>query len=261
MTGMFLACIWGFVVAPGLSWASMVEGDLVREARLRDEIVDMIFDGEPLMLQAGEREFLSILTEAEDAQIGVIILHGRGFHPDWQETVNPLRVGLADHGWTTLSLQMPVLEKSATYYDYVPVFDAAIPRIDAGVAELRRRGLEHVVLIAHSCGAHMAMHWVDAGKGGAIDGYVGLGMGATDYRQYMAKPFPLERFTGPVLDVYGENDFPAVIKMAPERLSLIEQAGNAQSQQMLLPGADHYYAKSGAALVELVHRWLASIRF
>ena len=39
----------------------------------------------------------------------MIILHGRGYHPDWAEVANPLRVGLAE-GWNTLSLKMPVLD-------------------------------------------------------------------------------------------------------------------------------------------------------
>jgi hypothetical protein len=29
---------------------------------------------------------------------GVLIIHGRGFHPDWVDTVQPLRVGLVDYG-------------------------------------------------------------------------------------------------------------------------------------------------------------------
>lgn len=240
-------------------WAQ--EGDLARELRLRDEIVDMILDGDPITLNTGEREFLGILTEADEPKAGVLILHGRGFHPDWQDAVNPLRVGLAENGWTTLSLQMPVLEKDAKYYDYVPIFGAATPRIEAGIAELRDLGYEKIVLIAHSCGVHMAMHWVDTVNPNSIDAYVGLGMGATDYKQFMEKPFPLDRMSIPVLDLYGENDFPAVIKMAPERLSLIAKGGNIKSVQKSLPYANHYFTDEGDALVGVVSGWLDTLGF
>ena len=81
--------------------------DLKREQRMADEIIDVIIDGDAVFLEADSHKFLSLYTEAEDDARGVvIILHGRGFHPDWQDTVNPLRVGLTEFGWNTLSVQM-----------------------------------------------------------------------------------------------------------------------------------------------------------
>ena len=78
--------------------ADASEPDFAREARLADEIVDVIFDGDPVWLEADGREFLSIYTEADDADTAVVILHGRGFHPDWADTINPLRVDLVERG-------------------------------------------------------------------------------------------------------------------------------------------------------------------
>ena len=73
--------------------------DLEREKRMADEIVDAIIDGDAVYLEANNNEFLSIYTEADSDVKGVaIILHGRGFHPDWQDAINPLRVGLAESG-------------------------------------------------------------------------------------------------------------------------------------------------------------------
>jgi len=63
---------------------------------------------------------------------------------------------------------------------------------------------------------------------------------ATDYQQPMQRPFPFASLTVPVLDLYGEYDYPAVHRMAPERLHLIQQGGNPLSQQVIAPGADHY---------------------
>lgn len=239
--------------------------DLAREKRMADEIVHAIIDGEPEYLsldtEEGERKFLAIYTEADEPQGVVIILHGRGFHPDWQDAINPLRVGLAEHGWNTLSLQMPVLEKEAKYYDYVQVLPEAHPRIEKAIAFARQRieegGLPgRVILLAHSCGVHMAMSWVEAGSFESIDAYIGLGMGATDYRQPMLKPFPLAELEVPVLDVYAEDDYPAVIKMAPERMAAIKAAGNPLSEQAVVKGADHYYTDKGEELVDIVSGWL-----
>lgn len=239
--------------------------DLQREKRMADEIVDAILDGEAVFLQADDHEFLSIYTAADEPQGVAIILHGRGFHPDWQDVINPLRVGLVDAGWSTLSVQMPVLEKQAKYYDYLPVFAEAVPRIDAAIEYARGQaadsGADRVVLIAHSCGAHMAMAWVEENDDvdSSIDAYVGIGMGATDYRQPMLKVFPLDRLTVPILDVYGENDYPAVLRMAVDRLDLIETAGNKKSDQVIIRDADHYYVDKSEELTEVISQWLKAL--
>ena len=89
------------------TWAS----NIARELRMANEIVDSIIDGDAEILKADGHEFLSIYTEADDAKGAVIIMHGRGFHPDWVDTIQPLRIGLVDFGWNTLSIQMPVLQK------------------------------------------------------------------------------------------------------------------------------------------------------
>ena len=96
----------------------LMASDLAREQRMSDEIIDAILDGNPEILKADGHEFLSIYTEADNAKGAVIVMHGRGFHPDWVDVVQPLRVNLVESGWSTLALQMPALEKSATFYDY-----------------------------------------------------------------------------------------------------------------------------------------------
>jgi len=60
-------------------------------------------------------------------------------------------------------------------------------------------------------------------------------MGATDYRQPMVEPFALDRMPMPVLDLYGANDYPAVLRMAPQRLAMLKKAGNPASRQVRVP--------------------------
>lgn len=240
--------------------SSLAASDLQREERMAEEIVDVILDGDAVMLTANNHEFLTIYTEAEEAKGVAIILHGRGFHPDWQDAINPLRVGLVESGWSTLSVQMPVLEKQAKYYDYVPLFPEATVRIEAAIAYARMQMKDSkVVLIAHSCGAHMAMAWVDVESFESIDAYVGIGMGATDYKQPMRHSFPLDKLKVPVFDVYAENDYPAVIKMADERLRMITEAGNKKSAQAVINDSDHYYVDRGDELTLIISQWLENL--
>ena len=233
--------------------------DLEREKRLASEIVDSIMDGDAEFLSAGDYEFLAIYTEADEPKGGVIIMHGRGFHPDWSDVANPLRVGLAENGWNTLSIQMPVLDKEARFYDYLEIIEEAGPRIEAAIDFLNNQGNEKIILIAHSCSVHMTMDWIDKGLMHDVDAFVGIGMGAVDYQQPMRKPFPLDRIDVPVLDVYGEDEYPAVLKGAPERLALIKKAGNPKSKQMVVPNANHYFTDQGEALLEAIKPWLQGL--
>ncbi len=245
------------------------EPNLEREKRMAAEVEDAILDGEVIFLKAQNNEkdkdshpFMAIDTLPENTEKtkgAIVILHGRGFHPDWEDAIQPLRVQLAEKGWRTLSVQMPVLEKTAKYYDYVPLFGAATPRIETAINYLKDNGETNIVLLAHSCGAHMAMHWIGNKGDSMISAYIGAGMGATDYKQSMAKPFPLDKMKVPVLDIYGEDEYPAVIKMASERRAAIEKAGNKKSKQVIVTGANHYFTDKGDALVEKVAEWLDTL--
>ena len=105
----------------------------------------------------------------------------------------------------------------------------------------------------------MVMAWVDAKGFRDIGAFVGIGMGATDYKQPMAGPFPLDQLSVPVLDVYGEDEFPAVIRGAKQRLELMKRAGNKKSRQVIVPGTDHYFKEKNNELVKVVSEWMQDL--
>ena len=235
--------------------------DRDREDRLVEEIEANLFDGELISLMPGADAFTAVqmASQTDTTRGGVILLHGRGFHADWPENIGPLRVGLSEAGWHTLSLQLPVLEKSAKYFDYLPVLPEVLPRIDAALAHLKAENISPIVLLAHSCGAHMAMLWMEQYADQDIDAFIGIGMGATDYQQPMRHPFPFASLKVPVLDLYGELDYPAVHRLAPERLQLINHGGNPLSKQVVATGADHYFSDNSELLTKEVSDWLDSL--
>lgn len=238
--------------------ANLAAQDREREARLAAEVVDFVMEGEPLELGANGEAFLAIYQESDGPapKGAAVVMHGRGFHPNWPQVAQPLRTGLPARGWHTLSIQMPVLEKTAKYNDYVPIFPAAFPRIRAAVDHLRAEGAARIVLVAHSCSVHMTMAFVERFGDGDIDAYVGVGMGATDYGQPMKGPFPLAAMKVPVLDLYGGEDYPAVLRTAPERVAAIRAAGHPKSRQAVVPGADHFFKGHDDDLVDAVSAWL-----
>ena len=236
-----------------------------REERMISEIEDAVMDGDVEYLPiSDDKEVFSIYMDpdADTPKGGVIILHSRGYHANWNSTIKPLRVGLAEKGWHTISLQMPVLDKDATYYDYVPIFPYAHERIDAAIDFYKQRGIDNIVLVSHGCGAHMAMSYFDKYGDDKISAYVGIGMGATDYKQKVIKRMPLDVMLKPVLDVYGGKDFPGVRRSAEEREWLMSLSGNQKSTQKIIKGADHYYKDEdkAQALVDTVDTWLNGLK-
>ncbi len=246
---------------PFLAVANADFPDYEREVRLAEEAEAGLFEGDIVHLGAGDREFIAILTESAlgEANGAVVIMHGRGFHPDWPEVANPVRVGLSESGWTTLSIQMPVLKKDATYYEYLPILPLSHPRIKAAIEYLRTEGYDWVALVAHSCSVHMTMSWLGEHGDSSIDAFVGIGMGATDFGQPMPEPFPIERLTIPILDVFGSEDYPAVVAKAPERLEALS-AGHPDSAQVAIDGPDHFFVDHEGELISVISQWLGQVR-
>jgi hypothetical protein len=239
--------------------------DFERETRMINEIEDSVMDGDVEYLPLkNDKEVFSIYMEpdTDTPKGGVIILHSRGYHANWSSTIKPLRIGLAEKGWHTLSVQMPVLDKNAKYYDYVPIFPYAHERIDAALSFYKQRGIDNVVLIGHGCGAHMSMSYIDKYGDGKISAYIGIGMGATDYKQKIVKQFPLDKMLTPVLDVFAENDFPGVIRLSESRQNLMKVAANIKSTQKVIKDAGHYYKENGTAqaLTNTIDAWLSGLR-
>lgn len=237
--------------------------DIERERRLVAELEASLFDGDLQQLSAGNVTFAAVelAPDSKPVRGSIILLHGRGVHADWPDNIGPLRMALAQNGWHTLSLQMPVLEKSAKYFDYLTILPEAFPRIEAGIKHLLNAGHRPIVLLAHSCGAHMAMAWLEATTERPIDAFIGIGMGATDYQQPMQRPFPFATLKIPVLDIYGSEDYPAVHRLAPIRLEKIQLGGHLGSTQVVVDSADHDFTAYTGTMAQTISRWLDSLRF
>src|SRR3989338_3779526 len=104
---------WLIALLLAVSTPVFAASDYAREKRGADEITPGIAVGDPVYLEQKNRhKFLGIYTEADKAKMGLVVVHGIGIHPDWG-MVSTLRQRLPDHGYTTLSIQMPILAVDA----------------------------------------------------------------------------------------------------------------------------------------------------
>ena len=218
--------------------------DYTREKKWADEVSPGLVVGEAHYLKAKDHSFLAIETDAANAKAGVVIVHGIGIHPDWG-LIGVLRQQLADQGYTTLSIQMPILAVDATAEQYEPLMAESAERIRVAVKALQDKGYKKIALVSHSMGSRMSQAYFKANPDTPVNAWVAIGMGSKE---------SLAVAKVPVLDLYGERDLPNVVKNAPQRAAQIK--ANPKSQQIKAPKADHFFADQDAELVKYVKTYL-----
>jgi pimeloyl-ACP methyl ester carboxylesterase len=225
---------------------ALAQADYARERRWAEEITPAILVGDPVHLELKSgRKFLAIWAPNRKAVAGVIVVHGMGVHPDWG-LINPLRSQLAEQGYATLSVQMPVLAADARGGDYPPLFPEAAERLAAAADYLRARGQRKVAIVSHSMGSRMTDYYLNQSKGARVDAWVAIGTGG----EFAAPP----EFQLPVLDLYGEKDNAAVLHHVQQRASVLKQLRG--SAQVEVPGADHFFAGMESELVRRARQFL-----
>ncbi|MCP5278561.1 MAG: DUF3530 family protein [Thiobacillus sp.] len=235
----WIALLLGLLLT-GLAVAS----DYAREQKWADEILPAVLVGDPVWLE-GEKDhrFLGIYTEAPNAKGAVILGHGIGVHPDWG-LIGMLRQSLAEKGYTTLSIQFPVLAADAKAEAYAPTFDDAAGRLAKATSFLKQKGYGKVAIVSHSLGCRMSYRYLSGKPDDAVKTWVALSSpGAEDWNKLKL----------PVLDLYGQNDLPGVLQNARTRAPGLKQPGSAQQR---LPNADHFFTGQDAELLEAVNAYL-----
>lgn len=221
--------------------------DYAREKRWADEVVPGLIVGDPIYLsQNNGHKFLSILAEADNARMGLVVVHGMGIHPDWG-MVSTLRQRLFDHGYTTLSIQMPVLAAEAGYQAYPALFPDAVERLQVAVTYLKQKGYKNITIVSHSNGSRMSRVYM-AGNPSDVSAWAALSLTQGD------------TFAGikvPVLDLYGSNDLPHVLSSTHKRK---ESLINTKSKQVVISDTDHFFAGKEEVIVEAVQNFLESIK-
>ena len=238
--------------------------DTAKEQRWAEQITDQLIVGEPVWLEADGHRFLTIYTPAEAASPRgtVLLVHGIGAHPDWPQVIQPLRSGLSERlsekGWQSLSIQMPLPPEGIDTAGWEALLREGIDRLQVALAWLAGKDMRPVTLIAHSRGGVDLLHFAATHASDMITSLVLIGTsgGYDDVPVDVGPLQSLQDIKTPILDLYGENDHESVIKTAPNRRKAA--AGNPDYEQIMVPGADHFFDGEETALLTEVTRWLQS---
>jgi alpha/beta superfamily hydrolase len=236
------------------------KSDVAKEKRWEEQIVPSIIVGEDVRLTAHGSEFLALYAESatEQQKGAVILLHGIGVHPAWPDVIEPLRMELPEHGWHTLSLQMPVLGNEAENKDYAPLFPEVPDRIQAGVDFLKTKGIGNIVISGHSLGATMGSYYLANKPDPAVTVFAIISGGPGvpgDSRMDSLENFRRIKNVA-ILDVYGSEDQKAVLEAASERRKLSRDIEQSRYQSLEIEGAGHFYQGKQEELVSELGGWL-----
>jgi pimeloyl-ACP methyl ester carboxylesterase len=157
-----------------------------------------------------------------------------------------LRTKLADTGYTTLSIQLPVLPGSGKLGDYIPLYPDARERFQLAADFLKSRGYRNIAIVSHSLGATMANQYLIATDDRTVGAWVFIGI-----INGLEEMF---RIKIPVLDVFGSRDWEIAILGADERRRQIMKVKG--SEQVIVPDAQHFFEGKEDELTGIVVTFL-----
>ena len=249
MRKMVLAAGWVFVFLLLSRPVLAIELDYERETRWAEQVIPPILVGDPVWIeQPNGHKFLAIYTEAEQPRGAIIVGHGRGWNPDF-ELYGTLRMMLADAGYTTLAIQLPVLGPGAKVGDYIPTYEDAGERYALSAEFLKGKGFEDIAIVSHSLGATMANEYLIRADETLVKAWVFISI--INGLQEMF------RIKIPVMDVYGSEDWVITQVGGYERKKQIMQVPG--SRQVIIQDAPHFFEDHQAELTQAIVDFLDAV--
>ena len=248
--GFLLVCVLSFSVHGQV----VVEPDYDREKRWADQILPSLMVGDPVWQeQSNGHKFLGLYTRADNPRGAIIVGHGRGWNPNWQ-LYGAIRMKLAELGYSTLAIQLPVLGSGAKVGDYIPTYPDSNERYELSAHWLYDRGYKDVAIVSHSLGATMANQYLISLK------YIKKDKPLIKAWVFISIINGLEemfRIKVPVLDLFGSEDWVITRVGAYERRQQIMKVEG--SQQVELGGAPHFFEGHEDSLSEIIVRFLDKV--
>jgi len=241
------------LAAAGCAETGLYTTDTSREKQLATEAVANRGPSEAVTLKTemkvrtiGRESFLGLLTESENPVGAVILLNDRDMGPD-AGVVGRLRTLLPERGYTTFSIQQPLLGANAPAKEYEFLFEDAGDRIGVATKYLQSKGYSRVALVGYGMGARMAEYYVTFVGENPMFAWVPISISSGEFNRASGIRLP-------TLDVYAESDTGDVIKGAPVRGAVLR--GAPKSRQVRIAGASGSYSGKERELANDIARFL-----
>ena len=241
-------------------WIEAGSTGVLREKEIADDLVRYADPAEVQWLGDGRYKFLSLYREtvSHNTQGAVVLIHDLGSNRDSLNIMKPFRDYLPEHGWTTLTMQMPILDSGAQrmeYYDRIP---EARKRILAGVEFLGNQNIRNVVIIGYGFGAVFAIKFLENQNAPTVNALVIISLPATESKMPKSQlKGVLEKIEIPIFDI----DFNRGNVRRPDELKKRKRLmrNNKNYRQWLSIETDFGFHDSGMILAKRVYSWLMRV--
>jgi pimeloyl-ACP methyl ester carboxylesterase len=204
-----------------------IAADAVREQHLAAAAVANVSSDIQQWLNTDEGKFLALYNSdmTGSPKGAAILLPPLGAHPNWPGVIRQLRSTLPHSGWSTLSIQMPVLSSQSTIADYADTQTSAVNRINAAIAFMHSKGYRNIAIIGKGLGAAAGASYLAANPGQEVQAFIGISMsGHQNAADWLYSPNSIRQLALPILDIYGSNDQHHVLNSADARADAARQA-------------------------------------
>jgi hypothetical protein len=234
--------------------------DRVREWQYDEAFDKSLKQGEKVILKASNEEFLGIFlaTESVVNKGTVILLHDAGSHPDQQRVIHEMRTEFPEHGWASLSLQMPLREAGVASNEYFSLFSEANIRIQAGIEYLQNSEVENIVLLGYRMGALMALHSQAEKLPSSLKAIIAISLPVPENAIKSVQTLKiLGQLQIPLLDIFAGEDLPDVKRNGRKKRLAANQ--NPQYRQMNIATMDHRFLHDQGLLFKRIYSWLTLV--
>jgi pimeloyl-ACP methyl ester carboxylesterase len=234
--------------------------DMHRELQIAEEIGARAHPDEAIRLETSGLGFQGLYREAvsKDVRGGIVLLHGRDSNQDAADLIRPLRLGLPEHGWSTLSLAMPIAvsDNPQGHADLVP---GAIARLQSGIAFLTEKKIGTIALLAHDTGAWTILRYLADAPDSSVKAAV------------LIDPAPVRELDVPQISPGSPSAvrFP-ILEILSRRVSVpmddeasrkrIIMKANPSYRLVILNEPDRGWQDSGDFLLNRIHGWLSQLQ-
>lgn len=234
--------------------------DVHRERQIADDIGTRTHPDEAIRLEASDFGFQGLYREAvsKDVRGGVILLHGRHSNQDAADLIRPLRLGLPVHGWSSLSLAMPISDAD-DLQGHANLLAETTARLQSSVEFLKQKKIGNIALLAHDIGAWTALSYLADSPDGAVKAAVLID--PAPVRKLDPPPISPDSLSAirlPILEILSSRISVPMDDEASRKRAAMKT--NPSYRLLVLNEPDHGWQDIGEFLVNRVHGWLTNLQ-
>lgn len=249
-----------------LSTSTAGAANSAREQVVVSELIERIGEREVVWLHSNGTDFLALSAKASATKErgGVILLHDVGAHPDWPEIISPLRNGLPEKGWSTLSIQLPLRSRDVELNarNQQKIIDLAQARIAAAVDYFTHAGIYNIAFIGHGLGAtaisRFLSHGLQLHHAVYIKAFIAIRFRAHEQlpTAYLPQALLQSGVPLPIFELLGTRESPTTQQQAEQRKTAATQARHPHYRQTMLNNANNNFWRADALLLSRISGWL-----